>query len=60
VLHRLMALFRKAPARDPELDRTRARIDAAAIKLGRKIGLSSEDIIRDYLTADAALHRDKP
>jgi phosphoribosyl-ATP pyrophosphohydrolase len=61
VLDRLVALFRKRPERDPELDRTRARINAAADKLGKKIGVSATEIIESYMAADAALHRnDKP
>jgi hypothetical protein len=61
VFDRIVALFRKRPERDPELDRTRARINAAADRLGKKIGVSATEIIENYMASDVALHnRDKP
>ena len=55
VFDRIMALLRRRPERDPELDRTRARINAAAVRLSRKLNVSTSEIIDSYRTGDEVL-----
>jgi hypothetical protein len=55
VFAKLMALLRKVPPKDPQLEATRLRINRAAARLSTKTGESYDDIISAYRNGDAAL-----